>query len=112
MGQALAVLQGPPRSPGVFYPEWGSVCAGSLGTALRNQGQGRPLLQPSQVPVHPVGRALGSLAQRELQVRAAPGAADAALALRRGQTVNVQTLGALSKKGNFICLRMSPGICT
>lgn len=26
--------------------------------------------------------------------------------------MNVQTLGALSKKGSFICLRMSLGICT
>lgn len=67
---------------------------------------------PSCSPARSPWDVLRALAQRELQVRAAPGAADAALALRRGHTTNVQTLPALSKKGNFICLGMSLGICT
>lgn len=74
------------------------------------RGRASPCCSPCRACSSPWD-GLWALAQRELQVRAAP-AADAALALRRGRSTNVQTLRALSKKGSFFCLGMSLAICT
>lgn len=54
-------------------------------------------------------------ANEEAQVRRVPQPSElayVAFALHLGQSMNVQTMCGVSKKGKFICLRMSLGICT